>query len=225
MPGDQDLQAALTALIPFLAGTPLTTRIAALEHDLENCVRGDLDEILDARGVSPELLRGAMLVRVRLGRVNDLIHAAAIALALAVLLEPGEVLRRPSLAAGNDPSRPYDVETDHRIAEFKLSRWGGADAGRKRQLFKDLVHLAADGSDRRAELYVLGDRPLRFLQETRSKASWGLDRFPSSRKLFEARFGTLEVPIREFTNGPGARVELVDLEERLPDLFAPLPIA
>jgi hypothetical protein len=222
VPGDEDLQAAVAALTPFLSGTPLTARIAALEHNLQRCERSDLDAILGASGVSPDLLRGAMLVRARLGRVNDLIHAAAIALALAELLEPGEVLRRPSLAAGNDPSRPYDVETDRRIAEFKLSRWAGADAGRKRQLFKDLVHLAADGSDRRAELYVLGDRPLRFLTETRSKASWGLDRFPSSRKLFEAHFGTLDVPIREFTNGPGAHVELVDLEERLPDLFAPL---
>jgi hypothetical protein len=91
---------------------------------------------------------------------------------LVELLEPDETLRRPSLAAGNDPSRPYDVETDQRIAEFKLAQWGGNDAMRKRHVFKDLVHLAADSSGRRPELYVLGQQPRRFLSETRSSAAW-----------------------------------------------------
>ncbi len=84
-------------------------------------------------------------------------HALGIALALEEPLEPGEELSRPSLAAGNDPSRKYDLETDRRLAEFKLGRWDGAsNAGRKREVFKDLVGLAAEESDRRAELYVLG---------------------------------------------------------------------
>jgi hypothetical protein len=137
-------------------------------------------------------------------------------------LEPDEVLRRPSLAAGNDPSRPYDVETDRRVAEFKLARWYGHDAMRKRQVFKDLVHLAADTSGRRTELYVLGERPLRFLRETGSSAAWGLDRFPATRQLFTTSFGSLDMPISDFTTGPASRVSLLNLEELLPALFGAL---
>ena len=130
------------------------------------------------------------------------------------------MLKRPSLAAGNDPSRPYDVETDRRIAEFKLARWDGHDAMRKRQVFKDFVQLAADESGRAAELYVLGERPIRFLRTTKSKASWGLDRSPGVRQLFEARFGSLDQPISNFVSGVGSRVAVVNLQERLPLSFS-----
>lgn len=219
---ERDLEVAVRTLARFISDAPLTTTIAELEHDLDGRRKDEVEAIISARGFSSDLLRGAMLIRGRLGRINDLIHATAITLALSELMTPGEVLLRPSLAAGNDPSRPYDVETDRRVAEFKLSRWDGSDAMRKRQVFKDLVHLAADTSGRRAELYVLGTRPLRFLRETRSTAAWGLDRSPATRTLFEERFGHLDVPIRDFTNGPGSHVTILNLEEQLPDLFAPL---
>jgi hypothetical protein len=32
----------------------------------------------------------------------------------------------------------------------------------------------------------------------------------------------LDVPIRDFTNGLGSHVTILNLEEQLPDLFAPL---
>jgi hypothetical protein len=159
-------------------------------------------------------------VRAELGRINDVIYATAIALALPHLLEPGEVLRRPSLAAGNDPSRPYDIETDRRVAEFKFARWHGADAMRKRQLVKDLVHLAADESGRRRELYVVGERPPHFLHTSTSTLGWALDRFPATRELFRTRFGALGVPIHEFVQGGGADVVIINLETTLPELFA-----
>jgi hypothetical protein len=63
-------------------------------------------------------------------------------------------LVRPSLAAGNTPERLFDVETDRRIAEFKLARWDGSDGGRQQPIVKDLVRLAADTSGRKAELYL-----------------------------------------------------------------------
>lgn len=70
------------------------------------------------------------------GRINDLIHAAAVAWAVPRLLESGERMERASLAAGNDPGRQYDLATDWRIAEFSLGRWDGNDAGRKRSVYK-----------------------------------------------------------------------------------------
>jgi hypothetical protein len=135
------------------------------------------------------------------------------------LLEAGEVVaKRPSLAAGNDISRPFDLETNQRVAEFKLSQWKGSDAMRKRQVFKDLVHLAADDSGRTPYLYVVGPAPMAFLRTTTASARWGLDRWPASQSLFVQRFGDLNMAIREFTAGPGTRVQLVDLDKELPGL-------
>jgi hypothetical protein len=90
---------------------------------------------------------------------------------------------------------------------------------RKRQVFKDFVQLAADESDRAAELYVLGERPIQFLRDPKSKASWGLDRAPVVRQLFEAKFGSLDEPISHFVNGIGTRVAVVNLQSRLPHVF------
>lgn len=210
---------SLNVLLTFLGDEALTSRIARLEHDLVGVQVADIPDLLSASHVDRRLLQSSMLVRSRLGRINDLIHATAIVLALPHLLDPDEKLLRPSLAAGNDPSRPFDVETDRRVAEFKLSRWGGTDAMRKRQVFKDLVHLASDDSGRKAELYVLGDRPIRFLRSSISKASWGLDRSPREREVFETRFGSLDRSIAEFTASEGSRVALIDLEVRLPEVF------
>jgi hypothetical protein len=216
---DSEFAGALEIVVQFLAAKPLTAGIAELEHALDDCTVDDLEAVLEDHGISLELLLAALVVRSRLGRINDLIHASAITVALPHLLEPGETLRRPSLAAGNDSSRPYDVESDRRIAEFKLGRWDGADAMRKRQLVKDLVALAADTSGKKAELYVVGERPLRFLTETTSKMSWALDRAPAARALFETRFGNLDIAVPAFVQGNGARVEIIDLEQRLPALF------
>lgn len=217
---DRELDSAVATFVRFMEHAPLAVTIANLEHALEGAERGGIAEQLPTHGVSPELLRAARYIRDQVGRVSDVIHASAIALALPHLLEPGEVLRRPSLAAGNDSSRPFDVETNRRIAEFKLAQWAGADAMRKRQLFKDFVELAADDSGRAAELYVLGQRPIHFLASTKAPATWGLDRFPATQTTFQQHFGSLDVPIGAFVASIGCRVRVIDLEKRLPDLFA-----
>lgn len=214
-----DVRAALEVLLTFLGDEPLTVRVARLERRLTRTSAEAIPAVLLEESVDERLLSAAFLARRHLGRLNDLIHAAAISLALPHLLEPGEELLRPSLAAGNDSSRPFDVETDRRVAEFKLARWQGTDAMRKRQVFKDLVHLAAERSNRRAELYVLGQPPLRFLRTSRSKASWALDRAPREREMFADCFGSLDQRVSEFTATAGRRVCLVDLEEVLPRLF------
>ena len=134
---------------------------------------------MTAHGLSGDLLLAAEVVRRDVGRINDVIHATAISLALPHILDADEVLLRPSLEAGNDPSRPYDVETDRRIAEFKLGRWRGADAMRKRQLVKDLVHLAGDDSARTPQLFVVGSRPQQFLKMSNATVLWALRPLPS----------------------------------------------
>jgi hypothetical protein len=210
---------ALAELLSFLE-QPLTQTIKQLEYALAGCEAEDIASVIGQYGIQPHLLPAALFVRDRLGRINDVIHATAIAVALPEILEPGEELQRPSLAAGNDPTRPFDLETDRRIAEFKLARWRGADAMRKRQLFKDFVHLAVEPSDRCRHLFVLGSEPIQFLETSRSTAGWALDRFPAARAVWAEHFGSLEVEIREFTATGGNYVEIVDLEHRWPALFA-----
>lgn len=218
VPASEGFEAAIAALLAFLEA-PLTTTISELEHQLADQGGDDVRTIVERYGITADLLSAALIARERLGRINDIIHAAAIAVVLPHLLEPDELLRRPSLAAGNDPTRPFDVETDRRIAEFKLARWRGADAMRKRQSFKDLVELAAEPSNRQRHLCVLGDQPIHFLRTSKSTAAWALNRFPAVQSRFVKTFGPLDTPIHVFTKTQAKHVELINLEKRWPALF------
>jgi len=211
-------QAAFDALLDSAPG--LTDRIRSTEAALAGADRDAAEEVVVSSGMTAELLGAVLLVRQHAGRLNDVVHAATIVQMLPALLESGEkVLVRPSLAAGNDPGRPFDLETNRRVAEFKLSFWKGADAMRKRGVFADLVHLAMDDSDRRAQLFVVGRAPIDFLRTGQATATWALGRSsPNLRERFAARYGTNDITIRDFTHGPGGHVELVDLTTLMPTL-------
>jgi hypothetical protein len=201
----------------FLQHQPLTEAIAVLEHRLEGADATGAARAARDGHVSADLLASALTVRESLGRINDLIHVCGILLALPHVLEDGETVTvRPSLGAGNDPGRPYDLETDRRVAEFKLARWRGADAARKRQTFKDVVMLAADRSGRSADLFVLGPEPARFLRSSTSSAAWTLDRSPGALRTFKERFGAPDTPIAEFTATHAGHVRITDLRDILP---------
>jgi hypothetical protein len=217
---------AFARLMEFLAGGRLAGVVASLERELSGTQAQEAAEAARRAGFQPALLEAALLIRRDLGRLNDLVHAAAITVTLPLILEPGERLtNRPSLAAGNDPTRPFDLETDRRVAEFKVGIWSGngTDAMRKRTVFHDLVHLAADTSNRRPELYVVGPQPVRFLQRSHTTAQWALDRgAASTRQLFVERFGDLGTTVEQFVAGPAEHVRIVDLADLLPELRATL---
>ena len=221
MANETNLSSALAALVGFLRAAPLTESIKDLEHALVDASANTIDGIVEAHGISPAVLEAAMVARATFGRLNDVIHAAGVTLALPRLLKPDETLKRPSLAAGNDKSRPFDVETNRRAMEFKFGRWDGHDAMRKRGVAKDLVHLAELADGRRAELYVLGNRPTRFLTGSKASMGWALDRAPATRARFASQFGPLEQTVAEFYESVRERVSVIDLELLLPDLFPP----
>jgi hypothetical protein len=221
MGADQDMQARLGVVAAFLGQGPLRTTVGDLEVALDGRKTQELADVNAAHGVTVELLRSAVAAREAFGKINDVIHSVGIALALPHLLEPGETLRRPSLAAGNTPERLYDVETDRRIAEFKFARWDGHDGGRQKTTVKDLARLAADKTGRRAELYVLGERPINWLATTRSPVHAKLKGYPAEVVAFEAVFGDPAIPISEFVAGAAAHVRLINIERRLPQLFGP----
>lgn len=214
-----ELTDAVAVLAEFLDAGTLTETIAGLEGRLEGLSGPQAEKAGTEAGFTGELLAVALTVSAAFGRINDVIHAAAIVQALPQILEPGErIANRPSLAAGNDPSRPFDLQTTARAAEFKLSRWKGADAMRQRQTFKDLVLLAADFDIAKADLYVVGPEPKRFLHTSRSTAGWALSRTPSVAARFAERFGPLTMAIADFTADHAAHVNIVDLREILPSL-------
>jgi hypothetical protein len=204
---------AFTSLVDFLTVEDLTTRISRMEQRLDGAHLGNVDDL--AGGMTDELLQAALLVRKHAGRVNDLIHAAVIIRALPKILQPGErIVRRPSLAAGNDPSRKFDLETDRRVAEFKAGQWKGKDAMRKRGLVADLVGLVLNRGSLDAELYVLGPLPIDYLRNSNSTMKWTLGRSsPHLRHAYEQRFGNAELTVSQFTNGPASEVALKDLTE------------
>ncbi len=213
-----DLGAAVKSFIDlheFFGQEDLSSRVVRLEAVLEGAAAETVDARVAPEGLTDDLLRGALLVRRHAGRVNDLIHAAMIVRALPSILEPGErIVRRPSLAAGNDPSRKFDLETDRRVAEFKAAEWKGRDAMRKRTLVADLVGLVLERGDRRAELYVLGSLPIDFLRKSNSTMEWALGRSsPNLREACKRRFGSAALTVSQFTAGPAADVVLRDLNE------------
>jgi hypothetical protein len=206
---------AFADLVEFLGAENLTGRVSRLEQQLngaELATVGDRDG-----GMTDELLKAALLVRQHAGRINDLIHATMIVRALPKILEPGEcIVRRPSLASGNDPSGKFDLETDRRVAEFKAAGWKGRDTMRKRMLAADLAGLVLGRGKLRAELYVLGRLPIDFLRNSNSTMEWMLGRSsPHLRSAYMQRFGNAALTVSQFTRGPAADVALVDLAELL----------
>jgi hypothetical protein len=211
------LREAFAELTEFLAAENLTDRVLRLESQLEGAELETVDDRVRTEGLTDELLTAALLVRKHAGRISDLIHAAMIVRALPRILEPGErIVRRPSLAAGNDPSRKFDLETNLRVAEFKAGQWKGRDAMRKRMLVADLVGLVLERGERRAELYVLGHLPIDFLRGSNSTMEWALGRSsPNLRRAYEQRFGSAALTVSQFTAGPASDVALKDLAEVL----------
>ncbi|MBM2623157.1 hypothetical protein JIG36_47440 [Actinoplanes sp. LDG1-06] len=209
---------AFSALVTFLRSGPLTTGVSTLEYRLLGAGRDSAAAVTATAGLTEDLLQAALIVRRDVGRVSDVIHAAVISLALPVILEEGEtVVNRPSLGPGNDPSRPYDLETDRRIAEFKVALWSGGDMMRRRTLTADLVHLALDESGRRPELWVAGDEPIRFLRTSAMTVDKLLSR--SSQRLrdrYHERYGSGAIPMRSFTTDQAGHVCLRNLADVLP---------
>lgn len=220
-PSREVLHAAVDALADFMDGTPLTQRVADLEAALLNATGTQTTTIANNAEVDLDTLRAALTVRSSFGRINDVIHALVITSALPRILDADErVTVRPSLAAGNDPSRQFDLETNKRVAEFKVSGWTGADAMRKRGIFADLVHVVMDRTERAKYLYVLGSQPRHFLETTTSSAAWGFTRKSALlRERFEEQYGSADdISISAFFRNHGANVNIIDVLDVLPEL-------
>lgn len=215
-----DLVAAASEIQRFESGG-LTSRISQLESAFQRATTGELKSRLEAVGVHDSTLAASILLKQVAGQVNVLVHALGILLCLPDLLEPDETVQYVSLGAGNT-GRPFDLETDRRVAEFKFMNWRGADTIRQNGLFKDLYLLEAAETPKRKQMFVVGDTlPLKFLHGSRALASV----MSRNRKLgdtFTARFGTQFATVADYYVAHGHAVELVDLNRLFPGRFAVL---
>jgi hypothetical protein len=215
---------AFATLVAFLRQAPFTASVDRLERDLVDTDSVTAPAVTSAAGLSEALLEAALIVRRDVGRVSDVIHATVIALALPKILEPGEIIsNRPSLGPGNDKTRPFDLETNRRVAEFKVALWSGGDMMRKRTLTADLVHLALDQSGRRPELWVAGTEPQRFLHTSTSPVGDLLSR--ASRHLrdrYHDRYGDQDIPLRDFVTHHAANIQHRNIADVLPAIATAL---
>jgi hypothetical protein len=132
------------------------------------------------------------------------IHATAIGVDLPHLLEAGEVLKRPSLGAGNDPSRPSDVETD-RGSQNSSSPAGTvttrcANDKRSRTSCNSLRMSPVEPPSCTSRV---NDYSLPYDDQVESVLGTGP--LTPVADLFEAKFGSLNQPISDFVKGRRSR--------------------
>ena len=102
----------------------LASSLSVLENNFQGIYRDDCEALLAAQGIDLSLMFAALALKQAASQVNEIVHAVGIMLALPHILENGEVVETLSLGAGNT-GKPFDVETNLRIAEFKFIDWEG----------------------------------------------------------------------------------------------------
>lgn len=162
----------------------------------------------------------AGLIKQIAGQINVVIHAVGILACLARILRPGEVIEYVSLGAGNT-GRDFDLETNHRIAEFKFIRWqGGPESIRQNALFKDFYAMAEHETTKAKLLYVLGTEHVEKFFNGRRAMSSILSRNVKLRNEFTERFGDRYRTVRDYYLPRKGLVEIHDVSPFVPELAA-----
>lgn len=211
-----DLGAAVEAVRHFLGDKAPKVRVGGLEARLANVSGKDVPTVLNDEGIDDSALAGALAIKDLAGQINVVIHTLGILLALPYILGHDEVILSLSLGAGTG-GKPYDLETNRRIAEFKFVRWRGHDGVRQTTLFADFVTLATANTEKRRELYVVGsDRPIRFLSKSKRALSDVCKSRPDIYELVTRTHGDRLKSVHEYTDTCVHLVRIIDLEAVLP---------
>jgi hypothetical protein len=194
----------------------LRNRISSLEDDFNGADKMGCESLSSTLGISPYLLKSVLTLKRASGQVNVMAHAIGILLSLPYLLYDGEVVEALSLGAGNT-GRPFDLETNLRVAEFKFIHWkGGPESIRKNQLFKDFYLLAEFDTLKERYLYVVDTmHPLRFLNGDRAIKSI-MSRNNRLWDGFQTRYGNRFSKVNEYYHYRKSLVNLVDLAQVVP---------
>jgi hypothetical protein len=198
----------------------MTGRLASLESAFRGQSRDHARLLCASNGIEPALMQAAFIFKAAAGQINVLLHAVGILTALPSILREGEQVEQLSLGAGNT-GRAFDLETSHRIAEFKFIGWrGGAESVRQNGVFKDFFRLAEADTAKERWLYLLElDRPLRFLNGRRAISSV-LSRDETLRRDFAALYGEQFAVACDYYLHRRDRVQLGDLSALVPEFAA-----
>ena len=216
----EGLVEAVALLEALTKASGLTPWIAGLEVGLLGADGAKVGAAIERDGIGRETLDAALLIKRVSGQINVLVHAIGILNALPYILGPGERVVSLSLGAGNT-GRPYDLETDERVAEFKFTAWrGGPESIRQNQLFKDLFYLVSRPTTKRRYLYVVGKaRPMHFFEHGRALTSV-LSKDAATEARFRAMYGDQFRTVREYYATVRHLVQIVDLADLVPGLGA-----
>ena len=190
--------------------------MAELETTLQGTDRSRLEPLYKSEAISPSLLQCALVLKQAASQVNEVVHALGILLSLPYILRNGEVVQALSLAAGNT-GRPFDLETDLRIAHFKFIDWkGGPESIRQNQLFKDFYSLAELQTPKERYLYVVGiEHPEKFFAGGRALRSV-MSRNNKLWTEFVKQYGERFATVRDYYRFRQASVKMVDLSKIVP---------
>lgn len=117
------------------------------------------------------IFSAAKLIKSASAQIDEIVHAAGIMIAKEIWLRKDEQVLYLSLGAGSHKGS-FDLETKHRIAEFKFGKWNedSANGTRRRGYFSNYVGLLTS-NDEREKYFVMEDKNalLKFLK---GKSAW-----------------------------------------------------
>ena len=197
----------------------LRQTISRLEDVFEKLNANDSRRDLEAWPIDAGLLKSALILKLASAQINEVVHSVGILLSLPHILRPDEKVEFLSLAAGNT-GRPFDLQTNHRIAEFKFIDWkGGSESIRQNSLFKDFFELAEYDTPKQRFLYVVGlEYPMKFFNGGRACKSV-MSKNNSLWERYSLRYSQFS-RVCDFYKHRNAAVNIVDLATLVPEFAA-----
>lgn len=213
----KSLDVALHRVSAFKNGS-LKKQIATLEKRLQRADKRTCESLCAKSDIDSSLLLAALMIKREAAQIDEVVHAVGILTSLPRILNRGETVEYLSLAAGN-AGRPFDLETNQRVAEFKFIDWqGGAESIRQNQLFKDFFALAEYETAKQRFLYVVGlKHPLRFFNGGRALESV-LSKNAATSLKFRTLYGERFTRVNQYYEFRKARVQIMGLAEIVPEL-------
>lgn len=203
------------SLVNDFRGDTLTSTIAQLEKQVVGKGKFEVINLSAKTNLDANIYSAAKIVKQASRQIDVIIHTIGILRSLEYILERGEVVESVSLGAGNT-GKKFDLETTHRIAEYKFIDWqGGAESIRQNGIFKDFYNLAEHETSKRKILYVNGTIfPLKFFNGGRALTSV-LSRQPQTLTDIGLKYGANLKTVRDYYELHKTAVNIEDVSSVL----------
>lgn len=204
-------------LISKFCGKSLKNKLSSIEDQCIGNKANGLKKISSKFEINIELINATHNLQKITSQIYIVNHAICILISLPHILEKTEKIQYLSLGAGNT-GKDFDLETNHRIAEFKFIHWQKkSNTIRQNSLFKDFYYLAESNKRKRKYLYLTDlDAPLRFLNGKRALESV----MSKNNKLsdnFDSKYQKKFKVVNEYYLHKKNRVELIDITSLVPN--------